>query len=1602
MSNKSIFDPISAARSIEDSYRQYLESTFWLKDLEYRTGIHDALHNQSVIAKGPILQATPPYVQGLSIAALVEEGVLHSAFLETNQNVLPSNRPLYAHQELAIRKSCQGRNLIIATGTGSGKTESFLLPIIDSLLRERDSGTLAEPGVRAMLLYPMNALANDQMKRIRDILEQFPDITFGRMIGESEEDEGRGLSDYRSRFKSDPLPNEMLSRERMRSTPPHLLLTNYAMLEYLLLRPTDTPFFDGSTSGHWKQIVLDEIHVYDGAQGAEIAMLLRRVRDRVASSTKGILQCVGTSATLGRGEEDYPELAQFGRTIFDELFEYSDEPNRQDVVAAKRLPLREGDGEWELDQSEFLVLRDLLREVTDSSALQSFFQERQRKLIDGVDLTIPELLGRYLEKEKTYNSILTELEGGAKSTSVLAETLDISLESLAAAVEIGTVAMARHGSSLIPARYHLFLRAIEGVFACISPLHDSNRPRIFLERHSKCPSCESESQLFEIGGCRKCGVAYLLGSIAEEEGKSIFKAVPARGITVNRYLLMSELSAQLEAQDEDEDALFEQAFDIEDGGRVLCSGCGSIGESHPGCTCASKKHISVLMSKETTASSPMRKCLSCKGRLMGSIVMRYITFQDAPPAVIATALYQALPVSEDASERKLVGQGRRLLSFSDSRQDAAFFAPYLERTYLRSIQRRLIWSLLSEGPHDEMRFNDLVAQLRRRAEDNFIIDPDGGPAKNDGIVRTWLLREVLSVDRRQSLDGVGLAEITVAIPREVVVPPYLTQRGFSDEEALDLARVLLGSLRLQAAVNLPSDVDIKDEMFAPRNIVTFVRCDGSEYGVMSWMPTRGVNSRLDYVTKLLSARSLEIDPTEFLRALWVNWFAAPGSAWAKVLQSVDDRTRGVVFNLNEDWIAFSRGTKSRVPFKCSTCQQVWWRSVSAVCPTFKCPGFLQPEVPENRSNDHYRRLYEDLSLIGAQVEEHTAQLSAKYAAKIQEDFLHARVNILSCSTTFELGVDVGPVQAVMMRNIPPTPANYVQRAGRAGRRQGAAPLVVSFAQRRSHDLYFFNNPESMVEGQVSTPVVTLGNSALVRRHLHAVAFAAFERERVANGFEASIEIKDFFLANDGEVSTYTTFKDWLYNKPSELNASLLRILPVPSADDEWNLDDEIGVSSWKWVNDLFTEDDAQENTGWLLRAAREIETEAGSLTKEINDTWELMSKFQAEGRHDKERPANSRRMALIKEKETLTGKKLISFLAQRVVLPKYGFPVDVRELDVWRSGDSAASQIELSRDLRTAIVEYAPDSQVVANKKLWTGKGLNVPPGRQLLNRCFIRCKDCGSTSSILGDAPEECRSCKSQKIETVSFIIPDFGFIGEAMSEKPGEARPRKSGYAEYYFGAYQSEPPEFTPNDLGGVRVQTRFSRQGKVTVINRGQSYSRFQVCRTCGFASTPPAGKKKTQNTHKRPNGSGDCRSQLTLKAFGHEFLTDVIELKPETEFSEGEARSTVAALVAVLPSIGIASKDVSGEIARDKYELSMVFFDSVPGGAGHVRYMRRNLVELAQSALRLAENCTCGLDSSCYACLRSYDNEHHHNSLRRNDAIVLLQKLLKGVPDISKK
>src|SRR5579859_5237925 len=312
----STLQPIDTMNHIRNTYLRYLKTIYPFQNQDLRMAFSQVLEDGRLV-KGPLLESAPPFVHGRSIAQLVKEGILHPNFERLCSEAMPWERPLYQHQDQAITHVVQqSRNLIVATGTGSGKTETFLIPILDHLLREEEAGSLKQPGVRALLLYPMNALANDQLRRLRRILEHYPSITFGRYTGETEEEDKWATSRFYDQFPHDPLlPNELISRQQMRTKSPHILLTNYAMLEYLLLRPEDCAFFDGVTGKHWRFLVLDEAHIYDGASGIELAMLLRRLKDRVVGSERSRLRCIATSATLGKGKEDFPAAATFASNL---------------------------------------------------------------------------------------------------------------------------------------------------------------------------------------------------------------------------------------------------------------------------------------------------------------------------------------------------------------------------------------------------------------------------------------------------------------------------------------------------------------------------------------------------------------------------------------------------------------------------------------------------------------------------------------------------------------------------------------------------------------------------------------------------------------------------------------------------------------------------------------------------------------------------------------------------------------------------------------------------------------------------------------------------------------------------------------------------------------------------------------------------------------------------------------------------------------------------------------------------------------------------------------------------------------------------------------
>ena len=310
-------------------YRRYLSTTFHFKDPELRVSFEAAL-GAGPLWKGPYVEATPPYRSGPSPAELFPE-LLDSDPEEAFLASVVGDRPLYRHQEDAIRRVAGGHNVVVATGTGSGKTECFLYPILLDLYSAHRSGDLiARPGVRALILYPMNALAYDQRNRLGEICRTLQEnsasfaFTFGQYTGATPNDE-RDRYRKAEEILSDRKPGELVLRREMRERPPHILLTNFSMLEYQLLRPFDSPLFDGAHGQTWTFLVLDEAHQYRGSRGAEMGLLIRRLKQRIRDSgNEGPFRCIATSATLAGGAEDRAEVAAFAETLFDEPFEADD------------------------------------------------------------------------------------------------------------------------------------------------------------------------------------------------------------------------------------------------------------------------------------------------------------------------------------------------------------------------------------------------------------------------------------------------------------------------------------------------------------------------------------------------------------------------------------------------------------------------------------------------------------------------------------------------------------------------------------------------------------------------------------------------------------------------------------------------------------------------------------------------------------------------------------------------------------------------------------------------------------------------------------------------------------------------------------------------------------------------------------------------------------------------------------------------------------------------------------------------------------------------------------------------------------------------------
>ena len=1258
-------DPINLAEQVEQRYKRYLETTFYFKDHDLRKLFKDAL-GSGHLSKGPYLEATPVFRRGKRTHELFRELLVEppdEGFLKA----MLGNRPLYLHQQEAIRKVFgEARNVVVATGTASGKTETFLNPILLHLYREFQTEQLGS-GVRALILYPMNALANDQRDKLGGISKLLQEadspfrFTFGQYIGETPEDENDSRRHARDHI-AQRLPGELVLRKEIREKPPHILLTNYSMLEYLLIRPDDSPLFDNGRAHWWTLLVLDEAHQYRGSKGIEMGMLLRRLKRRLREGGRiGPFRCIATSATIAGGEHDKGAVAHFASELFGEEF------REEDVILGITERISNSDT-TSLSLKNYRVLRQALSS-SSTPDLNEIALRLELAIPKGLD--VAKEVGFILQHDQCSTKLREEITKTPREAGELADKVFPDLpekERLGALSELVELLIrARDPSSYAPllsARYHLFLRSLEGAFVSFHP-----ERRLFLERRSQV----EEGAVFEVALCRECGQHYLVGRLREgklqeairDPGHPDFGATFFRPIEEDVY----------EIDGEDDNAAKKKIF-------RLCIECGAMVQvnlKQRELTCGHLK--SILVEKQEGAEEKedqVPRCSAC-GYRAPDPVREVVHGTDGPHAVIATTLYQRL-----SRER------RKVLAFADGRQEAAFFAWYLENSYKDILNRNLILKAakaLSSHIQEGLSLRELATGLRGAYRKNNIFPPATGDLEL--LHEAWikLYREFLTDEPRISLEGVGLLRWYIKWPEKFKVPAILFSSPWSlnEREARDLIFILLEFMRTDRAVELRtadnvsltwSDLGIQASQMRVR-IGPPRRPKGRKYWpVRSWEGKTGKRAQL--LTKLLIKKGLSKQDAlekalEALRAIWEAFRQSDESipSQDRFLLSVNDARR-----LNPDWWRIFPISDDSLLYQCDTCARLQPVYVGGVCTRHRCPGSVQDIRVKELDANHYRLLYED-NLPGVlRVEEHTAQIEKEEAREFQREFKEGKIHVLSSSTTFELGVDLGDLDIIFLRNVPPEAFNYAQRVGRAGRRSGFPGFAITFCRRNPHDLYHYAKPDGRIlKGIVRPPVISLRNEKIITRHIAATALSYFFRD-----FRDRFQNVERLFGDLENTSGTSEFSNFLQRHKPELEESLRGIVSP-------EMTSIVGLNDGCWIQRI-----VGENSHFSLAEL------------EVSNDYRTVKKLQ---RDSAEREDYSIAQWAKRRAQTIANEDALSFLSRKVIIPKYGFPVDVVELDTHKTQQTSESfKALLQRDLSIAIAEFAPTSKLIANKKEWTSYGL--------------------------------------------------------------------------------------------------------------------------------------------------------------------------------------------------------------------------------------------------------------------------------------------------------
>ncbi|GHV97609.1 DEAD/DEAH box helicase [Lactobacillus nasalidis] len=1632
-------------KKLRNQLKDYIETQYLGKTPILAKNLDKMLSSEGILFREPYIEASPAYVtedQGLATAKIPN---WEKDFLKklADEHLGVFKKP-FVHQIESLEAAAAGKDIFVSTGTGSGKTECFMWPLLVKLANEARNSeqTWNQRGVRAIIMYPMNALVSDQISRLRRIVGDpkgkfanafravsFADARrpqFGMYTGRTpysgshsikndmqladtlqenlldEEDldyreqllksgkipAKKNLAKFISNLKqgnhiTDPEDAELITRIEMQNNVPDILITNYSMLEYMLFRPQEAKIWEetkkwlDSDKNNKLLFIIDEAHMYSGSAGGEVAYLIKRLFHHLKISREKV-QFILTTASMPKERED--DIHKFA-------CELTSAPVEHEFVRLNghRKKLIKGQG-IQIEAKEFNSISMTNLESGDKKLildeLNQFWNRTSTKSGFSKYDNLPDLsewMYDNLTSFAPFYQLFNACRGEAVSLSELATNIfgsdsDQCIRAVDVMLELTPFARNKYtDEALFPARMHMMFRGINGIFACSNPACPDHVTdggltlgRLILsDGIYLCPSCGSV--VYEIYNDRRCGALFFRGFITGSiSNKKYFWH------DSGNYKDGTVKEVQLFIPDDN----FER-------GRKDVSACylnvknGYLyfdGDDRY----EKNKEYRKLYYSSTAAGTEERDitfgvCPFCDNKFGPRGAISFSTRGNQSFDELIKTQFSLEPAVDDAKYKntdRFPNQGRKVLLFSDSRQKAAKLtldmANASERSVMRQLMARAIVNL--ENGQEQSLNNIYLYYLKELIDhdlsnlvndDRKIYDKVKKRLKRKGI--DWLKERAESYQVDKASDFV----------KESLIRLYCGSYNTYYDTAVSWLKPSKRKLNLIIDELIDEDIDYDDDKIEELICVwIMLACDekmalGNE------------------ISDLLRGRvrnfvATGIETPFFGKYLFEDSFGENAEKVADIVTSsltvrrADDKLFISLDNVTPclDW--------RHQWYRCDKCKEVSPFKIQGKCPRETCDGTLVKLTEADLKGIKYWRQPIIDALNGAKlnlldVEEHTAQLSnkdntndywstgEKYELEFQDILKDGEkpVDILSSTTTMEVGIDIGSLVGVGLRNVPPKRENYQQRAGRAGRRGASLSTIVTFCERGPHDSLYFNDPAPMFRGDPRKPWIDVASPKIIERHLSLVALVEYLKKLGLKNSIDKIKISDF-------LENYLVgFADYLEKWTSKLDPILL---------NDQNFDRQAFMK--KLSQNLFD---------IKARYQEHPELFAG----EYNRTKNLLDVAFEDG-----------------------------------IIPSYSFPKNL--VYTYLSDKSGKIENKVDRSLDIAISEYAPGRTIVVNKKTYQIGGFaSANPTykeaeKYLENDSFAKtvytCPKCGWFGLIQDGVTEgeKCQFCgKGEIVASPKKMLRPWGFApkdgkeissGNVMEEVTMAQQP-----------IYSTLPKKAEIEPLNGsqhIRIASRKNQ--RIIMLNTGSKNEGFEICKLCG-ASMPGNTKEALKSVKSPTLGSsykktGNCsHSSVANVDLGYDFITDMLVLEFELDNSkintnfDNPWHTRAGCSLAEAIRLGASqlldidfTELVAGSRFRKGNESSFIdvyIYDSLLSGAGYSASLKGVMPKLLQKVKNILEDCNC--DSSCYNCLRNYRNQFMHGLLDRFAAKELLKWGLNG-------